>query len=717
MLRSLVNIDAGDHTVKLIHASAKEFLLSTHSYSPSYASLLVDASFANTYIARSCLTYLCFSDISLIDANEDQESSLNKLRAHLNAWQFLEYASVNWSLHLDPTSPQGIHSFRRLYSSDWNTVKWIELVVGLGSSSWAHTSGREYSIIDTLKSFQLSANLASDNNYERWLIHLDGPPDGRQSRWQRFIDVKLPSECLPILHISAFFDFVTFTQSLIEKGTSVNQRCYLGRTTLHQAARLDAVSTAKMLVQAKANINARDDRGATPLIYAVDPGANLGGRTGRFLVGSLLLEAGADVCAITVSPLTTALTLACYTPRPDDEHVLKLVTSLLDHGATKIINVWDNRTPLVEAAKNSSYKLLRTLLHYGASVDIVHGKDHNDTIGTPLIQLCDIEDSAIMCILLDAGANIHARDFDGRTCLHKTARLKSLHASKLLLDHGADVNAIASSDGSLPIHDAVRENCTEQIELLLKHKTKLEAEDGIGRTPLDIAVENKSVEAAQMLLKAGANPNRRHTYIEIKNKQLQVKGHERVYQPQTSRDLFHVYHMLVRGHRTPLPHGIAISIIKLAEYFLKTQSTRSEYKCIVERNGGQPYLRSAPITGNVQMIAFTIESHDQGFSSYPQDRGTYNNSWAWFEVGVVNMMGMEVPIGGQKTIQNNVHASRKKRRHVVVYGKGKHMNNAEWLQSLSQGDTVMVVPFARYNGWENHVYSVKIEVYTVNLRD
>ncbi|KAG6808456.1 hypothetical protein H0H92_004053, partial [Tricholoma furcatifolium] len=37
----------------------------------------------------------------------------------------------------------------------------------------------------------------------------------------------------------------------------------------------------------------------------------------------------------------------------------------------------------------------------------------------------------------------------------------------------------------------------------------------------------------------------------------------------------------------------------------------------------------------VQMVKFTLRSCDQGWGGIPEDRGTYNGSWSWFEAGIV----------------------------------------------------------------------------------
>jgi hypothetical protein len=259
----------------------------------------------------------------------------------------------------------------------------------------------------------------------------------------------------------------------------------------------------------------------------------------------------------------------------------------------------------------------------------------------------------------------------------------------MLLEHGADVNCVQQGDGSLPIHEAVRENHLGQIELLIKYKTKLEVEDSSGRTPLDIAVDNDFVEAVKMLLEAGANPNRRNGVIETENKKIKLVVHDQVYRPTSAHDVCHVYWILARGLKRPLPENLARSIINSAEYFLKSEFKRSDYRLIFENDAGQTYLRSAPIIGHVRKVVFTIESRDQGWSSDRQFHRSYGYSWTWFVAQTNDEIGDENEL--ERKIQVNVHASNQKRRHVVVYGRGKYMRKASRFEKL-KGDTVAVLP-------------------------
>ena len=718
---SLVDIDSTRETtiVRLIHASVKDYLLSTPNISLPYASLMVEFTAAHTYISRCCLTYMCFDDIDLLLIDGNRKASQNIVEQHIKAWPLLDYAALNWSRHLSlaRNSPEALMELRRLYCSDINTIKWLQLLSPLrgDKGKWRPSSGTD--ILDHLNMIRFSELISDHEKYRQWLLHLDGLNTGRFSRWQRFMCCSVVLTCSPVLHIASFFDFDAFGKKLIQEGHSVELHDARGATALHEAARADASNAAKMLLEAKAAIDAKDQEGLTPLVYAMDWEQDLRIRSGPFEVASILIHAGADVCVKDRDPYTSLLR-ACDIPLPDDEHIAELVTLLLENGATKILNEGAQGTPVGWAGMISSIRLLRIFLASGAYVDAGMGNARNEgLIATPLVKVCELRDAPAIPVLIEAGASVHARDFDRRTSLHKTTRNDSYEASKLLLQHGADVNAVAT-DGSMPIHEAARENHIDQIRLLIQYHSKLEVEDSTGRTPLDITVDNNSPEAVRLLIEAGANANRRGRVVEATDKQIKLKLAEQGYQPATDHDIFHVYWILTQALTISLPRPVALRIINLSEYYLQSEASRSDYITVTEPDVGPTYLRSSPITRSVKKIVFKLKSHDQGFSDFQRHHGSYNHSYTWFDVAVFDAQGRQVEIEeDDRKIQVNVHASSKTRLHTVVYGQGQHMRQCKWLGNLGAGDVVAVVPIARYPGWVNHVLAARIETYTLCLRD
>ncbi|CAN0420041.1 unnamed protein product, partial [Hapterophycus canaliculatus] len=84
----------------------------------------------------------------------------------------------------------------------------------------------------------------------------------------------------------------------------------VGETPLHLAARESSVEVAQVLLRHGADPNAKtstEEGGMSPLHFAAAPGND----DRRRAVVRLLLQAGADVDAVSADGLTTPLKLAC----------------------------------------------------------------------------------------------------------------------------------------------------------------------------------------------------------------------------------------------------------------------------------------------------------------------------------------------------------------------------------------------------------------------
>jgi hypothetical protein len=106
---------------------------------------------------------------------------------------------------------------------------------------------------------------------------------------------------------------------------------------------------------------------------------------------------------------------------------------------------------------------------------------------------------AVIRILLEAGADIHARDKNGATPLHRAVRTRCARAVNYLLNAGADATA-RNSSGSTPFHLAVQNTgrggsgaeiakAAQRtiIEDFLKHGVSPTLKDGKGKSVLDWA--------------------------------------------------------------------------------------------------------------------------------------------------------------------------------------------------------------------------------------
>ena len=179
------------------------------------------------------------------------------------------------------------------------------------------------------------------------------------------------------------------------------------------------------------------------------------------------------------------------------------------------VNIQNNQgtTPLFSAAEAGQLKTLQMLLAAGADVNFKNGKGWtalNYAIGTT---------PEVVHALLDAGTNPNTVDWIGRTPLSYAAEKDSPKVVKLLLDAKADPNGGTMDP---PLLSAIHEKKLESAELLLQagadpnKKSPVDWSMIFGSrgypvggqfTPMFLAVESKQFPMVQLLLKYKADPN------------------------------------------------------------------------------------------------------------------------------------------------------------------------------------------------------------------
>jgi uncharacterized protein len=98
------------------------------------------------------------------------------------------------------------------------------------------------------------------------------------------------------------------------------------------------------------------------------------------------------------------------------------------------------------------------------------------------------------------------RDENGRTLLSWAAQLGHLGVVKVLIENGAEINAIDNTSlKETPLHNAVDELHPDIVEILLEHGADVSIEDNDERTALHILANIKAVglwdEKSEMILK------------------------------------------------------------------------------------------------------------------------------------------------------------------------------------------------------------------------
>ena len=106
--------------------------------------------------------------------------------------------------------------------------------------------------------------------------------------------------------------------------------------------------------------------------------------------------------------------------------------------------------------------------------------------------------------LLEAGANVHAKNEAGATALMFAAQDGHTEIVKVLLEKGADVDA-KNKDGNTALILAARNGHAAVVEKLLKAGADVHDRNRFGQTALMFAAKNGRTAVVAKLLKAGAN--------------------------------------------------------------------------------------------------------------------------------------------------------------------------------------------------------------------
>ncbi len=266
----------------------------------------------------------------------------------------------------------------------------------------------------------------------------------------------------------------TAARSLLKQRAEVNAAEADGATAVAWAAHWDDLETADLLIRAGANVNAANDYGVTPLWLACTNGSGA--------MVEKLLKAGANPNA-----------------------------ALARTGAT----------PLMRCARTGNVAAVKSIVFHEARVntqEILRGQN-------ALMWAVAAKHPDAVQLLIEHGADVHARSKSGFTPLLFAAQQGDIDSARILLAAGADVNESTPLDGSALV--VASSSGHEAFAMFLLDKgANPNAADAYGITALHYTVQkglapasgveyNRSFrpppptmpELAKALLAHGANPN------------------------------------------------------------------------------------------------------------------------------------------------------------------------------------------------------------------
>jgi ankyrin repeat protein len=333
---------------------------------------------------------------------------------------------------------------------------------------------------------------------------------------------------------------------------------------LVDAAKRNDLQTARALVAAHADLNARQNDGATALHWAA--------YHDNLELAALLLDAGAPAAVandLRVTPLFIAATAGSA------EMVRRLIAAGAEVNAANATNV----TPLMAAARSGSVETVAALLDRGARVD------EHETVRdqTALMWAAAEGHPAIVGALVAHGADLRARsrvrpvlvnrgDYNGGranaieevgrggySALMFAARSGSGEVVDLLLSAGADVNETAP-DGTSVLLMAAHSGHGRLAGALLERGADPNAAER-GYTPLHAAILRGDRQLVAALLAKHADPNARIT----KGTPLRRFGEQQFVLPGTfvgsTPFLLAARYAELEIMRTLVAHGADVSVV------------------------------------------------------------------------------------------------------------------------------------------------------------
>jgi len=237
---------------------------------------------------------------------------------------------------------------------------------------------------------------------------------------------------------------------------------------------------------AKADPRLTEMFNATPLMFAA--GAN------REDIVKQLLEAGADINARDNNG-DPAINWAAYYGFTD------MVKYLVKHGANMKLVGHGNA---LEIAMRRGHQDLVLALAQEMKVSGPISPEMK-----ALIQAIRANDGQAVSNALTKGASANGLDETGRPVLHLAARLGNLNPTQLLLDAGAEID-VKDAIGFSALMEACRDGQFETVNLLLERGADVNChakDNGLGLTPLHMAAIGGHVNLLQTLTTKGANLN------------------------------------------------------------------------------------------------------------------------------------------------------------------------------------------------------------------
>ena len=270
--------------------------------------------------------------------------------------------------------------------------------------------------------------------------------------------------------------------------------------------------------------------------------------------------------------------------------------------------------------------ITQLLLDAGADIDSLT----NVACRTPLFLAIEVGSTQMCQFLLAKGANVHSRDRKQRTCLHLASRTGNRAIVEVLLQYGADINALQSERNALycaareghqgvadvllnfggsaeakviqraqALHYASRRGHTRTVRRLLQYGIDVVAVDVNRSTALPIAVQNGHEDVARLLLEHEA----RIEAFELRH--LTALHHAVAWRQYTMISLLLDFGADIEARR--VDGSTPLALAALNGWFLGVELLVNKGADIhAVRNDGSSVLHCGALGGDLEVVLFLL---------------------------------------------------------------------------------------------------------------
>jgi ankyrin repeat protein len=450
--KGLAEITKSRHpTVQFIHESVRDFLVKDKGLCELWPELGADWE----SVGHERLKLCCYSYVELV-RSQGHLSGLDVGKVY----PFLEYASQFVLYHAEHA---GNAVGQEAFLDRFPTPVWIGIVnlfEKFKIRRYTQDATLIYIIAERGHSGLIRTLLrANPDNSD-----IDRPVDGERYRYPLIAAMAKGdrNSVIALLGLpSPVFDGVDITETLMCNIDAGGTR----RTPISWACEHGHLGIAKVLISRTGRKSDNHERVWTPLMLAL--------KNGHTDIVKLLVEDGADIH--TIIRQENAISLASANGHAG------IVKILLDAGADPHFSGANGSSLLCLAASNAHEEVVRLLLEEGVPVN----QENNDGSRPLHLAACRKGSVAVMKELLRHGAEIHAQDESGNTCLMEAVIGATVEEVEFLVKHKADVTTRGPDDASC-LHyamDRAEEPC-DIVKVLLDNGADVNARDFSGRTCL-----------------------------------------------------------------------------------------------------------------------------------------------------------------------------------------------------------------------------------------